>query len=252
MVQQWLLRYMEHSFQQTVNQVYSSPSRLMAPNPRAVLVDCGCNNGDYSLNLAQTLRTSRIYGLEVNHELARTAEANGVKVIRADVNDAIPLTTDSVDVLTAFNVIEHLVETQRFIGEIYRVLRPGGYTIINTPNLASWHNVVALVLGIQPFSGPNIDSMTESEVPIVRRMHRRAYDLPEDVEFLASEEPERHRHIVVVAFRSLLKVLKRAGFAIETAVGYGYYPLPAPLAWVASRIDPWHAHHMVIKARKPV
>ncbi len=31
-----------------------------------------------------------------------------------------------------------------------------------------------LLLGIQPFSGPNITSMTESDVPIVRHKNRRA------------------------------------------------------------------------------
>jgi SAM-dependent methyltransferase len=248
--QQWLLRYMEYSFKQTVKQVYSSPSRLMAPNARAVLVDCGCHNGDYSRNLAETLGADRVFGVELNSELAHVASANGVKVLRADVNQSIPLRSNSVDVLTAFNVLEHLVETQQFIREIYRVVAPNGYAIINTPNLASWHNIAALFMGMQPFSGPNIDSMTESDVPIVRQMHRRAHQLPEDVEFLSSAEPERHRHIVVVAFRSLIKALERAGFTIEAALGYGYYPLPPLLAWAASRIDPWHAHHMVIKARK--
>jgi SAM-dependent methyltransferase len=251
-LQNALLRYMEYSFKRTIAQVYNSPGWLLEPQAGAILLDCGCNNGLYSRRLAEILGATRVYGLELNRGMAREAAANGVHVLRNDVNCAIPLHSDSVHVVTAFNILEHLVETQRFLEEIYRVIRPGGYAIINTPNLASWHNIAALLLGLQPFSGPNITSMTESDVPIVRRMHRRAYDLPEDAEHLVSEEPERHRHIVVVAFRSLIRALQHTGFVVEQALGYGYYPLPPLLARFASRLDPAHAHHMVIKARKPI
>jgi len=250
-LQQALLRYMNYSFQQTVRLVYSSPQRLLDPTPGGVLVDCGCNNGDYSRYLGEKLGASQIYGLEYNRGLAHIASAGGVRVLRNDLNHAIPLRSGSVNIVTAFNVLEHLVETQRFLDEIYRVLAPGGYTIINTPNLASWHNIAALLLGLQPFSGPNITSMQDADIAIVRRLHRRSYGLPEGPEYLTTEEPERYRHIVVVAFRSLVRALQRTGFHIEAALGYGYYPLPPFLAWVASRIDPAHAHHMVIKARKP-
>lgn len=250
--QAWLLRYLEACFQATVRGVYSSPDYLLDHDPNAVLLDCGCNNGLYSLQLGQQLGTKQIYGLEYNQTLAREAMQAGVRVLCSDLNRAIPLPTASITVVTAFNVLEHLIETQRFLDEIYRVLTPGGYAIINTPNLASWHNIAALLMGLQPFSGPNIDSMTESDVPIVRRMHRRAYQLPEDPEHLDLPEPERHRHIVVVAFRSIQKALLRTGFTIEAALGFGYYPLPPDLAKIMSRLDPAHAHHMVIKARKPL
>jgi SAM-dependent methyltransferase len=247
-----LLQYMEYSFRKTINQVYSSPERLMLSHPQAVLLDCGCGDGSYSQHLGQVLGTTSVYGVELNRGKAYEASLNGVHVLRSDVNMALPLGDNSVHVVTAFNVLEHLVETRQFLAEIYRVLRPGGYAIINTPNLASWHNIAALLLGIQPFSGPNISSMTESDVPIVQRMHRRSHNLPEDVAHYDTPEPERHRHIVVVAFRSLIKALQHTGFDIEHALGYGYYPLPPFLAWVMSRFDPAHAHHMVLLVRKPV
>ncbi|MCE7984227.1 MAG: class I SAM-dependent methyltransferase [Caldilinea sp. CFX5] len=250
--QGWLLRYLEACFHETVRGVYSSPNYLLEPNPNAVLLDCGCNNGLYSLQLGQQLGTRRIYGLEYNYTLAQEAAQAGVQALCSDLNRAIPLPSESVTVVTAFNVLEHLIETQCFLQEIYRVLTPGGYAIINTPNLASWHNIAALLMGLQPFSGPNIDSMTESDVPIVRRMHRRAYQLPEEPETLTLPEPERHRHLVVVAFRSIQKALVRTGFVIEDALGFGYYPLPPALAKIMSQLDPAHAHHMVLKVRKPL
>jgi len=251
-MQQWLLRYFEYCFNETAQGVYSSPEYLLEPDPTAILLDCGCHNGEYARRLGRYLGSEQVYGLEYNHGLAQIARSNGVQVLQADLNSAIPLPANSIDVVTAFNVLEHLVETQCFLTELYRVLQPGGYALINTPNLASWHNIAALLMGLQPFSGPNINSMTESDIPIIRRMHRRAHHLPEEPEYLVVPEPERHRHIVVVAFRSLQKALVRTGFVIEAALGFGYYPLPPVFASVLSQIDPSHAHHMVFKARKPL
>jgi len=35
---------------------------------------------------------------------------------------------------------------------VYRILKPGGYAVISTENLASWDNILALILGYTPFS----------------------------------------------------------------------------------------------------
>jgi len=250
-LQDYLLRYMEYCFHETMKQVYRSPEYLMQPDSHALILDCGCNNGEYANYLGKRLGTQTVYGIEINRPLAKQARDNNIRVVRADLNSYWSFQSDSLSVVTAFNLLEHLVETQRFVNELYRVLKPGGYAVINTPNLASWHNIAALLVGLQPFSGPNITSMTESDVPIVRRMHRRAHSLPEDPEYTETDEPERHRHIVVVAYKGIIHALKRVGFSVENALGFGYYPLPPALARVASRLDPSHAHHMVIKACKP-
>lgn len=82
-------------------------------------------------------------------------------------------------------------------------------------------------------------------------MHRQAHALPtEGVITTFRGEEELHRHIVVVAYRALLNLLKKEHYAIEYARGFGYYPFPRLFARVLARVDPWHAHHMVIKARK--
>jgi len=75
-----------------------------------------------------------------------------------------------------------LVETWTFVTELHRILVPHGYLIIDSPNLASWHNVFALVLGIQPFSGPNLISLTESDVDLVRSIQRKDHGISDDKE----------------------------------------------------------------------
>jgi hypothetical protein len=61
---------------------------------------------------------------------------------------------------------------------------------------------------------------------------------------------ELTRHIVVIAYNSLINLLKKAGFVIEKEYGFGYYPLPPFIAHFLQRFDIRHTHHLVIKTRK--
>lgn len=47
-------------------------------------------------------------------------------------------------------MIEHLFDSDHLLDEICRVLKPGGLAIFSTPNLASWHGRICLLLGYQP------------------------------------------------------------------------------------------------------
>jgi SAM-dependent methyltransferase len=91
------------------------------------------------------------YGLE---KIIPEKQIPGVNYIGQDLNwsrDRIPLSNESIDLVFAGEIIEHLVDPDKFLNECYRILRPGGYIIITTPNLASWFNRIALMLGYQPF-----------------------------------------------------------------------------------------------------
>lgn len=46
----------------------------------------------------------------------------------------LPFRTDSFDVATSFEVLEHLREQTRYLDEVGRVLRPDGVLLLSTPN----------------------------------------------------------------------------------------------------------------------
>ncbi len=50
----------------------------------------------------------------------------------ADMTRA-PIRTGSVDAVFAFHVLEHVVDDRAMIGEIYRILRPGGVAVVGVP-----------------------------------------------------------------------------------------------------------------------
>lgn len=54
--------------------------------------------------------------------------------IQFDLNDGIPLPDNSVGVLNASHILEHLDDKTKIMAEIHRVLAPGGWTFIEVPS----------------------------------------------------------------------------------------------------------------------
>lgn len=244
--------YLDSLYYAMRNARRSSYQRMVEVKPSGWLLDCGCREGTNTTKLAQIVLAEKVIGLDYNLRVLKQASAKGIASLQADLNRCIPLVESSIDVVIATDVLEHLVDPDTFVREMYRVLKPGGYILLDTPNLASWHNIFALLMGFQPFSGPNITTMVDADLSIVRQMHRATHGLDEEgEEFSNHAEKELTRHIVVVAYASLLRLLKRHGFLIEQVRGFGYYPLPPPIAQLFQWLDPRHTHHIVIKARRP-
>ena len=56
----------------------------------------------------------------------------------ADLLD-IPVPDESVDGIICHQVLEHVTDPARVVGELYRVLRPGGRLLLSTPFLHPIH-----------------------------------------------------------------------------------------------------------------
>ena len=64
----------------------------------------------------------------------------------------IPLAEASFDVVAAVETIEHLENPRRFVRELVRLIRPGGWLIVTTPNQLSLTSLLCLALkGEFPF-----------------------------------------------------------------------------------------------------
>ncbi len=208
---------------------------LFDRRPGHVLLDVGCDDGERSLLFARAIGTVEIHGVEIVAERAAEAEQRGIVVSRADLNARLPYDDASFDVVVSNQVIEHLADTDMFVAEIARVLRPGGYAVTSTENLASWHNIGALILGWQPFSLTNVSRVRQGlGNPLA--IHRQEEGLT----------LETWQHLRVFGYRGLRELFEVHGLAVEDVRGAGYYPLPGKLA----RLDPRHAAFLAVKARK--
>jgi 2-polyprenyl-3-methyl-5-hydroxy-6-metoxy-1,4-benzoquinol methylase len=76
---------------------------------------------------------SRIIAVEPTPEMAAACRARGVEVVEKRVED-IAGELGQVDVLVAFEVIEHLFAPRHFLRQCARLLRPGGLLVLSCPN----------------------------------------------------------------------------------------------------------------------
>jgi 2-polyprenyl-3-methyl-5-hydroxy-6-metoxy-1,4-benzoquinol methylase len=118
---------------------------LLDSNPENIL-DIGCNNGLLLSLLDQGIKKYGIDLLEQPQLLENT-----IDYMKHDVSTGLPYADDTFDVVNSSEVIEHLMETENFLQECYRVLKPGGRIVISTPNLHYWRNIIEWLKGNQFF-----------------------------------------------------------------------------------------------------
>jgi glycosyltransferase involved in cell wall biosynthesis len=63
-----------------------------------------------------------------------TVDLRDTADLTADLNDGIPLPDNSVGVLNASHIVEHLIDKTKIMAEIHRVLAPGGWAFIEVPS----------------------------------------------------------------------------------------------------------------------
>ncbi|MBI3037328.1 methyltransferase domain-containing protein [Candidatus Woesearchaeota archaeon] len=112
------------------------------------LLDIGCEEGDFALRLKSL--GYDVYGLEIRRSAVRRARERGVKAFAGSAEEEFPFGNGTFDAVYAGDVIEHLYDTDFFIGEVRRVLKPAGVFVLTTPNLASLSNRVRLLFGKIP------------------------------------------------------------------------------------------------------
>ncbi len=76
-------------------------------------------------------------GVEPAEKAAKAAMNAGLNVHQGFLQD-IQLPEQAFDVLTIFEVIEHIKEPGPLLNECHRLLRPGGILLIRTGNAKSW------------------------------------------------------------------------------------------------------------------
>lgn len=136
--------------------------------PETVTVlDLGAGTGAdlFGMESALAPRRVRLCGVEVHPTAAKALREKGVEVFSLDLErDALPLPDGSVHVVVANQVLEHTKEIFWITAEAARVLTTGGAFLVGLPNLASLHNRVLLLLGLQPSSiewlGPHVRGAT--------------------------------------------------------------------------------------------
>jgi SAM-dependent methyltransferase len=103
------------------------------------VLDVGCSTGQF---LTDVLGPGpRLYGIEINEPAAARAAAKGVTILAGQLEELVATPSDvRFDAITAFDVIEHVMEPLTFLRSLSSHLSKGGRILISTGNTAalSW------------------------------------------------------------------------------------------------------------------
>jgi len=111
--------------------------RIGPPESAAKLLEVGCAEGHF-LDAARR-RGWDVCGIELSPIAAEVARSKfGLRVLEGHL-DAQGLESSSCSVVVLLDVIEHLRDPARTVRTAARVLRPGGWIVIKTPDIGSAH-----------------------------------------------------------------------------------------------------------------
>ncbi len=98
-------------------------------------------------------------------------------------------------------LIEHVFSPDDLLREARRIVKPGGYLFLTTPNLASWFNRASLLFGYQP-----IFTEVSAEANAGHIINLTGHPAG---------------HIRMFTYRALKEVIERNEWKIEKAIGIG-------------------------------
>jgi 2-polyprenyl-3-methyl-5-hydroxy-6-metoxy-1,4-benzoquinol methylase len=120
---------------------------VLRDRPVGRVLDVGCYDGQF---ITRVLSAEQITGIDVSADALRAANSRGLSCVRAQAETALPFKADNFATVVAAEVIEHVFDTQAFVDECARVLEPGGWLAITTPNLVALSGRAQLLLGRSP------------------------------------------------------------------------------------------------------
>jgi ubiquinone/menaquinone biosynthesis C-methylase UbiE len=102
-----------------------------------VLADCGAGTGRFALELAAECQVRVVD--DHGESLAILRQRFSAEQVLEGSCTKLPFTADSVDCLTALDVLEHVEQDAAAVREFLRVLRPRGVAVITVPAaMALW------------------------------------------------------------------------------------------------------------------
>ncbi len=144
--------------------------RLLKPG--MTLIDYGCGNGE-RYGPEMLARKIDYRGFDISEAALENAARLGLKVGRIGQDSTLPFPSDAADAAICLEVLEHLMEPDRAMAEIYRALKPGGIAILSVPNCAFISQRIEFLL--TGFWNPGGSPLTARRTPW-RDAHIRFYN----------------------------------------------------------------------------
>lgn len=115
------------------------------------ILDIGGYPGIFGNLLINKFIDSNVYVCDISSGISMDGTVSYISTGNLE-NSKLPFKSDTFDMVSCLEVIEHLYNADNILQEISRILRPNGVLLLTTPNLASWANRLLILLGYYPIS----------------------------------------------------------------------------------------------------
>lgn len=116
------------------------------PPSQLKILDIGCGSGKISQELLK--KGYQVVGLDFSEEAIKKAQAQGVVAKRANLDEGIPETSDTYDIVWAGDIVEHVFDPIGLLKESARVLKSGGVMLITIPSDVGLVSRIKMLFGI--------------------------------------------------------------------------------------------------------
>lgn len=105
--------------------------------PNANIIELGCGCGEFADTMIKNGKYVIKYtGIDGSFNSAATVRnRSGYDISLANFESPLPLPSTIADIVISLEVIEHIANSERFLDEISRILKPNGHLILSTPNV---------------------------------------------------------------------------------------------------------------------
>jgi SAM-dependent methyltransferase len=175
-----------------------------------VILDYGCFDGKFINTLAKS-KDVQVFGADKNLDVVKSVNQNNVVHIQKE----LPFSDEYFDIVTMFEVLEHVHDQRYLLRELHRVLKDGSLVIISVPK---YHCFSFLDVGNLKYIFPKIHKYWYTKNRSPTEYHYRYVDNPSGLIGDVEKEKAWHQHFEV---SELSNLLKSSGFAIKNLDGYG-------------------------------
>ena len=180
------------------------------------VLDIGCYDGTIASEIIK--KGNQVVGVDISPNAVRMAKKKGVQACVCNIEEEnLPSSFGKFDVIVAGEIIDHIFDPDSFFQKMRSLLKPGGYLVLTTPNLAGLGSRLSLLFGRLPW-------MIENEVG-------------------------RSGHIRYFTLSDLQRILRRNGFEITnfttTSVGLSNFTIS-----YLEKLFPTLGRILIVKARR--
>jgi len=112
------------------------------------VLDLGCLDG--LIGEMIMARGNVVHGIDSSAAAVEKALQRGIKAQVGDLEKGIDFPPSQFDVVLAGEIMEHICDVDLFLSEIHRVLKPDGFLVLSTPNLAALGRRLLLLFNRNP------------------------------------------------------------------------------------------------------